>query len=76
MNHIADIELLRAEMSPSVFESLIHDWAEAVRDAKREVATRTGSGNMHLAWEQELVGGAVGKTEWQPPKRTYRKRSA
>ena len=76
MNHAADIELLRTEMSPGAFEALIHDWAEAVRAAQREVAMRTGSGNMHLTWEQELVCGGVADTKWQPPKRTYRKRSA
>lgn len=71
---VLDLAYLRQKLTPAVFDALMHDWAHALREAEREAETRSGDGNARLSWEQEVKGGHVTKTMWNPPPVHYLRR--
>ena len=76
MSFDADMDYLRAEMSPAVVEQLVHDWADQLRELRREWETKAGPGVGKIEFEQTVKGGHVVETHMQPPKRRYGKRTA
>jgi len=57
------------------WEALVHDLAEQLRECKREVETRLGSGNGNLAVEMEVKSGNVTEAFLDRPKLRYSRRS-
>ena len=75
MTHADDVTYLRDEMSPAVFEAVLHEWAGRLRDLRREAETRIGNGNGDIQIRQEVKGGHPAKT-WVPqPDKCFEKRN-
>jgi len=71
----SDLAYLREEIGPALLELLLHDWAEQLRELRREHEMHTGPGNAEIQITQAVKGGHVAETRLRPAERRYAKRN-
>ncbi len=72
-----DLAHLAGEMGAAALAVFVHDWAEQLRELRRQAETRAaGNGNARLEWAQDVAGGHPANTYFRPAMRTYPKRGA